>query len=205
MEFGHQPGLSGEKRAREERGATLPDEDRGLAAAVAAGQAGDPDALRYFYDRYSANVYGHVLRIVRDHHEAEDIVQNVFIKLIRILPKYEPRGAPFSAWLLRVARNVALDHMRTRRMIPCDEVHELDHHGGDDYDDHVLCLRDALSRLAPEQRRVVVWRHLLGFSPGEIAAELGRTEGAVHALHHRGRRALQADLRAMGAAPSVAA
>lgn len=180
-------------------------EGRKLATAIAAGRSGDPGALQYLYDRYSRDVYGYVCSIVRDEHEAEDIVQNVFMKLMRVLPKYEQRGVPFSAWLFRVARNVALDHMRARRAIPCEEVHDRDHHDTDGQFERELCLRDALANLSIEQRRVVLWRHLLGLSPVEIAEALGRTEGSIHALHHRGRRAIQAELRAMQAAPATRA
>jgi RNA polymerase sigma-70 factor, ECF subfamily len=180
-------------------------EGRKLATAIAAGRAGDPNALQYLYDRYSRDVYGYVCSIVRDEHEAEDIVQNVFMKLMRVLPKYEQRGVPFSAWLFRVARNVALDHMRARRAIPCEEVHERDQHGADGQFERDLCLRDALANLSIEQRRVVLWRHLLGLSPVEIAEALGRTEGSIHALHHRGRRAIQAELRTMQAGPATRA
>jgi RNA polymerase sigma-70 factor (ECF subfamily) len=191
-------GESSEQRAERLEG-------RKLATAIAAGRAGDPSALQYLYDRYSRDVYGYVCSIVRDEHEAEDIVQNVFIKLMRVLPKYEQRGVPFSAWLFRVARNVALDHMRSRRAIPCEEVHDRDQHGNDGQFERDLCLRDALANLSIEQRRVVLWRHLLGLSPVEIAEALGRTEGSIHALHHRGRRAIQAELRTMQAGPATRA
>ena len=176
-----------------------------LSRAIASGRRADPEALKYLYDRYSRDVYGYVCSIVRDDHEAEDITQNVFIKLMRVLPKYEQRGVPFSAWLLRVARNVALDHMRARRMIPVEEVHDRNRHSTEGHFERDVSLRDALANLSPEQRRVVLWRHLLGLSPVEIAEALGRTEGSIHALHHRGRRAIQAELLAMRAGPSTMA
>jgi RNA polymerase sigma-70 factor (ECF subfamily) len=179
------------------------DEDRHLIARViAAGKRGDREAIRFLYDRYADDVYGYVYSIMRDAHEAEDVTQNVFIKLMRVLPKYEERAAPFCAWLLRVARNVAMDHLRSQRMIPCEQVHDPDREACDEHMDRVLSLHDAMSALLPDHRRVVLWRHLAGFSPVEIAEHLGRTEGAVHALHHRGRLAMQSELAAMGAAPS---
>src|SRR3712207_9030032 len=64
---------------------------------------------------------GYVTSIVRDEHEAEDITQHVFTKLLTVLPRYEQREVPFSAWILRVARNVAVDHLRTRRPTPTEE------------------------------------------------------------------------------------
>ena len=88
-------------------------------------QEGDQEALRFLYLRYADNVYGYVASIVRDDYEAEDVTQHVFAKLMTTLPKYEQREVPFAAWILRVARNVAVDHMRQRRAIPCEEVREL--------------------------------------------------------------------------------
>ena len=67
------------------------------------------------------------------------------------------------------------------------------------------CLRAALMHLPPEQREVLVLRHLVGLSPGEIAERLGKTEGSIHGLHHRGRAALQGLLREMDSAPVVRA
>jgi len=176
-----------------------------LAVVIAAGKRGDCDAISYLFDRFADDVRRYVSSIVRDEHEAEDITQNVFVKLMRILPKYEERAVPFSAWLMRVARNVALDHLRSRRMIPCEEVRSIEHQVGDDQLERDWSLHAALRSMSAEQRRVVLWRHLGGLSPVEIAERLGRSEGAVHALHHRGRRAIRAELEAMGAAPSTMA
>ena len=91
-----------------------------LSLAVARAKEGDQEALRFLYVSYSHNIYGYVRSIVRDDHEAEDITQHVFAKLMTKLEKYEPREVPFSAWVIRVARNVAVDHMRQRRAIPCE-------------------------------------------------------------------------------------
>ena len=121
------------------------------------------------------------------------------------LPKYEAREVPFAAWILRVARNVALDHMRQRRAIPCEEVRELEPGADDDASrNRSLMLKDALAALPEEQREVIVLRHLVGLSPGEIAGRLGRTEPSIHGLHHRGRGALRTALTEMQCGPTVA-
>ena len=78
--------------------------------------------MHYLYSRYSDDVCRFVQSIVRDHHQAEDITQDVFAKLMRAIQKYEEREVPFAAWIMRVARNAALDHVRSRRQIPVDEV-----------------------------------------------------------------------------------
>jgi len=160
---------------------------------VARAKEGDQDALRYLYVSYSHNIYGYVRSIVRDDHEAEDVTQHVFAKLITTLVKYDDRGVPFFAWLLRMARNVAIDHLRANRMTPTESVIDPDSSSGSDFDQSDS-VRAALATLPEEQREVVILRHVVGLTPGEIADRMGRTEGSIHGLHHRGRRALRREL-----------
>jgi RNA polymerase sigma-70 factor, ECF subfamily len=176
-----------------------------LAQAIVGAKDGDMSALHFLYVRYADDVCGYVRSIVRDSHDAEDITQNVFAKLMTAIHKYEPRDVPFAAWILRVARNVALDHLRARRQIPCEEVRTDDQGHEQIGFERSQCLRDALWRLPAEQREVLVLRHLVGLAPGEIAKRLGKTEGSIHGLHHRGRGALQAALCEMESAPVIAA
>src|SRR3954471_429932 len=118
-----------------------------VTQAVARAKAGDTGAIHFLYVRFADDVYGYVSSIVHDSHEAEDITQNVFAKLPRAILKYEPRQVPFTAWILRVSRNAALDHLRSRRQIPVDEVRIDDDHHEDLAFDRSCALRDALSRL----------------------------------------------------------
>ena len=67
---------------------------RRIALAIARAKQGDREALRFLYVEYADNVYGYVASIVKDEHEAEDITQLVFAKLMRVLPKYEQRAGP---------------------------------------------------------------------------------------------------------------
>ena len=105
---------------------TSPRGEQLVIAAVARAKDGDADALRYLYLRYADNVYGYVCSIVRDEWEAEDVTQHIFAKLLTQLARYEPRVVPFSAWILRVAHNAAVDHVRARRPVPIEEVHPPD-------------------------------------------------------------------------------
>jgi RNA polymerase sigma-70 factor (ECF subfamily) len=179
--------------------------NRAVNQAVQRAKQGDREALRYLYVRYADHVYGYVASIVRDDFEAEDVTQQVFARLMAKLEKYEPREVPFTAWIIRVARNTAVDHIRQRRAIPCEEVRELEVHGGDDEAarHRVLDLRDALAALPEEQRQVVVMRHVVGLTPGEIACKLGRTEPSIHGLHHRGRGTLRTVLTEMECGPQT--
>src|ERR687893_460954 len=97
-----------------------------LSRAIARAKEGDASALHFLYIRYADDVCGYVQSIVRDQHEAEDITQSLFAKLLSKIQRYEQRQVPFSAWILRVARNAALDHLRARRQIPFEEVRTTD-------------------------------------------------------------------------------
>jgi RNA polymerase sigma-70 factor (ECF subfamily) len=182
-----------------------PDAMRQVRLAILRAKQGERDAIRLLYVRYAENVYGYVASILRDEKEAEDLTQHVFLKLITAIHKYDDRGVPFSAWLLRLARNAALDHLRRRRAIPAEEVFGVDSHVDEGTLDRARSLRTALNSLPEEQREVVVMRHVLGLTPPEIAAQTGRSESSIHGLHHRGRKALRKELLRLDAAPSIAA
>jgi RNA polymerase sigma-70 factor, ECF subfamily len=179
------------------------DRDPAIVAAVKAAQTGDEEALRFLYLRYKDNIYGYVLSILRDEDEAQDVTQHVFLKLISVIHRYEPRSVPFTAWLIRVARNVALDHQRQRRPIPCEEVFESSQPSDDAKIDRRRGLESALSTLPDDQRSVVVLRHLVGLTPGEIADRMGRSEASIHGLHHRARLSLRRELEDAGCAPTT--
>jgi RNA polymerase sigma-70 factor (ECF subfamily) len=175
-----------------------------LAHAIERAKEGERDAIRFLYVRYADNVYGYVRSIVRGDHEAEDVTQEVFLKLMGAIRKYERRSVPFSAWLLRVARNVALDHLRRSRTTPCEEVRGADESSDAAASERSRDLREAFASLPDEQRTVLMLRHVVGLTPGEIADRLGRTEASVHGLHHRGRRVLRAQLVDAELAPATA-
>ena len=162
------------------------------------------EALHFLYIRYVDDVLRYVRSVVRDHHEAEDITQNVFVKLVSVIGKYEPRDVPFAAWIMRVARNAALDHLRARRAVPCDEVRAPNGDHAQIGHERSRDLREALEQLPEDQREVLILRHIVGLAPIEIADVLGKTESSVHGLHHRGRQTLQSALTEFGASPVVA-
>ena len=178
--------------------------DRVIRRAVSRAQAGDQEALRVLYLRYSDNVYGYVRSIVRDHHDAEDITQHVFAKLMTVLVKYDQRSVPFLGWLLRLAHNASIDFLRTHRPVPAEEIYGSDMRADESATERAITLHEALAALPDEQRSVVLMRHVRGLTPGEIAVQMGRSESSIHGLHHRGRRALKDELLRRGSAPSTA-
>jgi RNA polymerase sigma-70 factor, ECF subfamily len=182
------------------------DADAMLSKAIERAKAGDSSALDFLYLRFADEVYRYALSIVHDRHEAEDLTQDVFTKLIGAIANYEERSVSFAAWITRIARNAAIDQLRRRRAIPCEEVPAVE----DDVSEHadaerLESLRIAFGRLPDEQREVMMLRHVAGLSPGEIARRLGKSEGAVHGLHHRGRGIVRSALEDLDAAPVTAA
>ena len=184
------------------------DEDRErrlTRRAVQRASDGDGEAMGELYDRYASRVYGHVRRVMRDRHDAEDVTQLVFLKLIWSLDRYDEHAGDFCPWLLRVARNLAIDEMRRRRpVLVGDMFAPAPGHAGDE--STVLrgeAVRGALAELSADQREVVVLRQVVGLRPREIADRMERSEGSVHALYHRGRMAMREMLADAESAPAT--
>jgi RNA polymerase sigma-70 factor, ECF subfamily len=95
-----------------------PADDGILPRAIAAAQDGQRDALHFLYVYYADDVYRCVRSIVRGEQEAEDVTQDVFASLIGLLGSYERRSGPFHAWLLQLARHIALDYVQVARTTP---------------------------------------------------------------------------------------
>jgi RNA polymerase sigma-70 factor (ECF subfamily) len=176
-----------------------------VSAAAERAREGDDDALRLLYLLYADNVFGYVLAIVRDEHDAEDITSEVFSRLPRALTRYRAGAVPFAAWLLRVARNAALDHLRAQRSVPRAEIHAATDATEPPGSERLADLRAALEALPADQRQVMLLRLVAGMSPGEVAELLGRSVDAVHALQHRARRRLRRELTQQGWAPTALA
>jgi RNA polymerase sigma-70 factor, ECF subfamily len=178
--------------------------ERIVRRLVARAKAGDNDAMRELYVRLAPGVHAYVSRIVVDRDDAEDVTQQIFAKLLTELWRYQPREAPFRAWVLRVARNVAIDHLRRVHAVPSEAVPATAPPVDESGAERRASLRAALATLTPGQRDVLVLRHIVGLTPEEIAVRLGRTVRSVHCLHHRGRAAACEALHELGSAPVTA-
>jgi RNA polymerase sigma-70 factor, ECF subfamily len=188
---------------RRRRQLSAPEDAEALvAAATERAREGDDDALRLLFLLYADNVFGFVLAIVRDEHDAEDITSEVFARLPRALSHYRMSSTPFAAWLLRVARNAALDHLRAQRSVPLAEVHATGATAELQARERLADLRAALEALPSDQRQVMLLRLVAGLTPAEVAARLDRSVDAVHALQHRARRRLREQLTRAGWAPA---
>jgi len=150
----------------------------------------DVSAFEELYDRHARIVYGLVLRILGQAATAEEVVQDVFLQLWRNASHYDSSRGPFLPWLLTLARNRALDHLRLkserqrRREDQADELPPVvlaapDFEGSLDHKRRALRVRELMSALQPQQRRAIELAYFEGLSHSEIALKLEEPLGTV--------------------------
>ena len=173
--------------------ATIEQDDE--RALIAAAQA-DPARFEDLYDRYVHRVYGFVSRRVGNRAEAEDITSAVFEQALSSLPRFEWRGVPFAAWLIRIAANALADHWRRAAREAGEPSPEAVPHAGEMAAvERRAMLFQLVERLPDLQRRVIEQRFGEEKSIREIAAALGRSEGAVKQLQLRALENLRKEMR----------
>jgi RNA polymerase sigma-70 factor (ECF subfamily) len=175
-------------------------ESRRAIAELTRVARGDREALAGIYRRYSPGIYGYIRSIVLDAYEAEDLTQQVFIRLMTMRPPSFAAG-DFAPWLLRVARNTAIDSLRRRRRTQLRDPHRWTLDGVAPDQEARRSLEYALSGLSRGQRDVLVLTDVIGLTPREAARLLGKTDGAVNQLHHRARRIVRDRLTDCGSGP----
>ena len=165
---------------------------------VARAQRGDRAALEDLYLLHFDRVYSYLHMSVGNRHDAEDLTTQTFMKMLEAIRRFEWRSVPFSAWLLRIAHNLAMDHFRAnRRWQPEEEVPESADGEECSAEEQALAslgetrVLTLIERLAPEQRQVLMLKFVYRFSNGEVASILGKTEGAVKSLQHRALASLE--------------
>ncbi|MCB9913855.1 MAG: RNA polymerase sigma factor [Planctomycetes bacterium] len=180
------------------------DLDAGLRALLPGR---DPAALRAFYDAWFERVYGYVRRMVRDDHLAEDLTQEVFLRLHQALPGYDP-ARPLGPWVFTIAANKVRDHWRSRarrvaeREVPVEseERGPLADEGAPRPDAALVsdetsrAVALAVEALPESMRSALVLRYYEGLSFAEIGAVLGRSEVAVRKRYSRALEALRDSL-----------
>ena len=174
---------------------------------------GDSDAWETLIRSHSRLVYGTCYRFTGDTEQARDLTQEVFLRVFRSLRTYNPASGGFRTWLLRLTRNLLIDHYRQNRkhqvLDPLEENPVVaDNASVPSRGDHALARREAgelldraLRHLSADLREAVILRDLQEMEYREIAAVLQIPEGTVKSRINRGRRELAKHLRAMGARP----
>ncbi len=167
----------------------------------------DPRRFEPLYRKYVGQVYSFAVYELHDHHAAEDVTEQVFLRALAALPRFEERGdgeaSTFRVWLFQIARNALANEHRHRArhpQAPLDAALELPAPGADpalrsaERDAAARAWR-AIERLPGDRRRALVLRFVEEMTTREIAGVMGRSEGAVRVLIHRALRAVADELR----------
>jgi RNA polymerase sigma-70 factor (ECF subfamily) len=173
-------------------------------SALIARAKEDPEAFSLLYERYVNNIYSYIYYRTGNHHDAEDLVSRTFYRALKHFPRYVDRGAPFSAYLYRIAHNIVANFHRDRsrrQVVPLNEMmlsalkREQPAIAFEEGDARETLL-GAIRRLPEDRKELLVLKFVDQLTNAEIAKIMGRTEGAIKSLYHRTLVALRQDLMA---------
>jgi RNA polymerase sigma-70 factor (ECF subfamily) len=175
--------------------------------SLIARAARDADAFGELYERYVDRIYNYIYYRVGNVHDAEDLTARVFYRALAHIDEYRDRGAPFAAWLYRIAHNLVANWHRDRSRrhdIRLDEIVGVAGRG--DGPEHLAersedarVLLSVIGVLPAERQQLLILKFVEGMSNVEIARVMGRTEGAIKSLYHRTLIALRDELAKRGA------
>ena len=182
--------VTGEKPAREST--------ENVRKLVDRAQQGDRAALEELYLIHFDRIYSYLHVSVGNRHDAEDLTTQTFLKMLESIGRFCWQSAPFSAWLFRIAHNLAMDHFRARRRWqPEEEVPEP--HGSEEPSAEIAAMQsigrqsmlELIEGLSTEQQQVLTLKFVFSLPNAEVATILGKTEGAIKSLQHRALVSLQ--------------
>lgn len=170
----------------------LPEE----AHLVERARSGDAEAFAKLYDAYVERVSRYVYFRVSEDCDVEDLVSQVFLKAWENVERYKLGSSPFAAWLYTIARNLVIDHYRTKKdTLPLEDVLSLptdielpDEQAQTRFD--LEALRDALQCLVPDQQQALILKYIAGLPNDSIARVMNKQEGTVRGLQMRGLQTL---------------
>ena len=165
---------------------------------VDRAQQGDRAALEELYLIHFDRIYSYLHVSVGNKHDAEDLTTQTFLKMLESIGRFRWQSAPFSAWLFRIAHNLAMDHFRSRRRWqpeaevpepidseePSAELEAMQSIGRES-------MRELIEKLSPEQQQVLTLKFVFNFPNGDVAKILDKSEGAIKSLQHRALASLQ--------------
>jgi RNA polymerase sigma-70 factor (ECF subfamily) len=175
---------------------------------VDAARAGDEAALAELYNRYFPRVYRYILARMGNTYDAEDLTEEVFLRVLDAIERFQWREAPFSAWLFRIAHNAVISQRRKEgargRSSPLSEALPVDSQGPEEMVATRLALNEvmkAAETLPEAQRRVISLRFAAGLSVAETARAMEKGEGNVKVIQHKAITKLR---EMLGQKPKVA-
>jgi RNA polymerase sigma-70 factor (ECF subfamily) len=165
---------------------------------VERAQQGDRAALEELYLIHFDRIYSYLHMSVGNRHDAEDLTTQTFLKMLESIGRFRWQSAPFSAWLFRIAHNLAMDHFRARRRWqPEEEVPEPV--GSEEPSAELEAMQsigrqsmlELIDKLSTEQQQVLTLKFVFNFTNADVAKILDKTEGAIKSLQHRALASLQ--------------
>jgi RNA polymerase sigma-70 factor (ECF subfamily) len=165
---------------------------------VERAQGGDRAALEELYLIHFDRIYSYLHMSVGNRHDAEDLTTQTFLKMLESIGRFRWQSAPFSAWLFRIAHNLAMDHFRARRRWqPEEEVPEPV--GSEEPSAELEAMQsigrqsmlELIDKLSTEQQQVLTLKFVFNFTNADVAKILDKTEGAIKSLQHRALASLQ--------------
>ena len=165
---------------------------------VAKAQQGDREALEELYLIHFDRIYSYLHMSVGNRHDAEDLTTQTFLKMLEAIGRFRWQSAPFSAWLFRIAHNLAMDHFRaSRRWQPEEEVPEppdSEEASAEEEAMHSIgrqSMLELIENLSEDQQQVLTLKFVFNLPNADVATILDKTEGAIKSLQHRALVSLQ--------------
>jgi RNA polymerase sigma-70 factor (ECF subfamily) len=166
---------------------------------------GDSTAVATLYRQHQSGVYRYMVYRLNDHHAAEDLTSEVFVRMIRSLGNYRFTGIPFEVWLYRIAHNMAVDYYRRNgryKQVEFDEdiaAVDADPAAATEHRLNVSQLHAALRELNDTQREVIILRFIVRLPIAQTAQVLHKSENAIKGLQRRALHNLRQSLSEMEA------
>jgi RNA polymerase sigma-70 factor (ECF subfamily) len=153
----------------------------------------DPEAFGILYERYVTKIYNYMYYRVGNHYDAEDLTARTFYRAMNHIAEYTARGAPFSAWLYRIAHNLMANWHRDRQrhqIVPLEDAvlraeHAEEPHQISEWEDEKHHLLAAIRGLPEDRQQLLILKFVDGCSNIEIGEIMGRSEGAIKSLYYR--------------------
>lgn len=146
----------------------------------------DKKAIDILYNNYSDALYGFIYRVVQDDELAEDLLQDAFVKIWKNFSQYDPSKGRLFTWLVNVARNLAIDKIRSKDFSNSAKnqsidglVSYIDLNAGHSYNPDVIGIKEMVGRLTPDQSKIIDLLYYQGYTQVEVAEELNIPLGTV--------------------------
>ncbi len=163
----------------------------------------DEEAFAELYERHVVRVFRHIYYMVGNASEAEDLTSQTFLRAWEAIDRYQVRGAPFVSWLLRIAHNLGVSYLRSKRESSqlhdgiVDDKLRRDPESSYQQTAEEELVREAILRLRDEQRQVIILRFIEDLDYREVAEIIGKSVAAIRVIQHRALNALRKQMKLM--------